>query len=128
MSLSWEPVKRGRTYCSPGCGWGCTTVEYNHAKRAGEKLAKRMGKGWTVRVHENMGWHYTAISPCDRFSVTEYVWSSGPTTYTAFLGDKGSPCAGRYTAQAKSPKAALAEVVRVAVEDLAKFGAVLTGL
>ena len=29
------------------------------AEREGKKLLKRMkGKGWKLRVHENIGWHY----------------------------------------------------------------------
>lgn len=58
--LSWRAVRRGRVYCSPACGAGCTHAAYLKATRKALALAKRMGPGWAPRVSENMGWHYRA--------------------------------------------------------------------
>jgi hypothetical protein len=54
----WMPVLKGKTYCSPACGSGCTKKAYDTAHAKAEKLAEQMGKGWRVYVWENMGWHY----------------------------------------------------------------------
>lgn len=55
---AWVPELRGATYCSPACGASCTLNEYNHVTAMAQKLARTMGRGWTVEVHENMGWYY----------------------------------------------------------------------
>ena len=54
----WKPVKRGKTYCSPACGMGCTEAAHCKAVNESKALAKRMGKGWRPKVWENLGWHY----------------------------------------------------------------------
>jgi hypothetical protein len=59
----WTPIRRGKIYCSPGCGRGCTVAEHDEAVAAGERLVHRLkGKGWHAIIHENMGWHYRAVS------------------------------------------------------------------
>lgn len=64
--LSWEPVRKGETFCSPGCGHGCTYAEYLKASQKAELLAKRLGKGWVCSVSENLGWHFKATkNGCD---------------------------------------------------------------
>jgi hypothetical protein len=30
----WAPIRRGKIYCSPGCGRGCTVAEHDEAVRA----------------------------------------------------------------------------------------------
>src|SRR5689334_189842 len=62
----WTPVRDGPVYCSPSCGgrekFGCTWAAYNEARASAAALRRRLekatGPGWTVRVHENLGWHY----------------------------------------------------------------------
>jgi hypothetical protein len=61
--LSWTPVSRGETYCSPACGAGCTRREYDRAVRDADRLVKRLrGSGWRAEVWENVGWHFRAVS------------------------------------------------------------------
>lgn len=59
----WKPILRGNIYCAPACGGGCTKAAYDSAVKSAEDLVQRLkGSGWTVQVHENLGWHYTAVS------------------------------------------------------------------
>jgi hypothetical protein len=80
--LSMQAVRRGHLYCAAFCGRGCTWAEHQDAQKKGKALAKRLGKGWTVRLWENLGWHYEVISPCGRIKVSNGYGGS----YTAFLG------------------------------------------
>jgi hypothetical protein len=58
-SNRWSPVRKGKTFCSPGCGHGCTHAQYLAAVKAAEACLKRMTtKGWKVRVHDNLGWFW----------------------------------------------------------------------
>ena len=59
--LSWKARKNGAVYCAPACGHRCTFKEYQAAKANGARLVKLLGKGWRVRVWENMGWFYEAF-------------------------------------------------------------------
>lgn len=61
-NLSWKPVRNGETYCSPACGHGCTHEAFKRATTNAEKLCRLLGAGWQPRVHENMGWHFSAYS------------------------------------------------------------------
>lgn len=54
----WTPRRRGALYCSPACGGGCTMVAYREAVARASALAKKAGTGWTIKVSENLGWHY----------------------------------------------------------------------
>jgi hypothetical protein len=54
----WEPVRRGRVYCSPGCGAGCTWADHKKATREAAALRERLGRGWKPFVWENLGWHW----------------------------------------------------------------------
>ena len=58
MKNNWKPILRGKIYCSPRCGMGCTTRMYRLAVKRSQALAKRLGKGWKTEVWENLGWHY----------------------------------------------------------------------
>lgn len=70
MSLSWKPLLRGPIYCSPACGAGCTKTAHDQAQRKARiLLGKLKGKGWRIRVHENIGWHFSVEN--DRISVWE---------------------------------------------------------
>lgn len=55
---SWVPIHRGRIYCSPACGLGCTRAEYEKAFKDCADLCKLLGPGWEPEVWENLGWHY----------------------------------------------------------------------
>lgn len=57
----YTPVRRGAIYCSPFCGHGCTWAKHQAAVKAAKALCKVLGKGWTPRVWENLGWHYEAL-------------------------------------------------------------------
>ena len=91
--LSDKPRRRGAIYCSPFCGAKCTYAAYQRAQSGGKALARALGKTWTFRVWENLGWHYCAISPCGRWK----VHSNHRANYTAFLGEAGEP--GGYWAE-----------------------------
>src|SRR6267154_1000089 len=56
----WTAVIRGDLYCAPACGGGCTKAAFDLATERGKALARRLGKNWPYRVHENLGWHYCA--------------------------------------------------------------------
>lgn len=60
-SLSWTPRRRGKLYCAPACGRGCTRAMYERAKREATTLVKVLGPGWKIRVWENLGWYGSAV-------------------------------------------------------------------
>ena len=78
----WNPVLNGEEYCSPACGHGCTQAEFELATMRGERLAARMNempggfKDWSVRVWENMGWHYEAIRVMGEGKASPDTWCS----------------------------------------------------
>lgn len=57
----WTPVLKGRAYCSPACGCGCTKDAYDRAVRQSAALCKMLGEGWKPHVWENGGWHYDVV-------------------------------------------------------------------
>jgi hypothetical protein len=126
MALSWKPRLYGpmnETYCSPACGGGCTRESYEKAHELSKKLASRLGKGWTTRVWENLGWHYCVISPCERIK----VHYNGGSSYTAFLGEP--KCSGgRWAEHGKTPEAVIKRVIASAKTELKKIGACIAGL
>lgn len=138
--LSWKAKRKGTIYCAPACGGGCTWAAYRRARHRAKRLAKHMGKGWTIRVHENLGWHYNVVSPCGRIKLHE-DWRRGkpnasavdqlavlvPSRYTAFLGDPDSP-GGRWVEDGDTPEEAIRNVVEEAQDDLARIGAAIAGL
>lgn len=138
--LSWKVKRKGTLYCSPACGGGCTWAAYRRAKRRAKTLAKHMGKGWKICVHENLGWHYNVVSPCGRIKLHEYwprvddeagvidqLASLVPDRYSAFLGDPDSP-GGRWAEGGDTPEEAIRNVVEVAQDDLDRIGAAIAGL
>lgn len=56
-------VGQGETKCSPDCGRGCTQAEYDAAYKAGTQALclaiHKSGVGWTLRVWDNLGWHWS---------------------------------------------------------------------
>jgi len=114
-----KPQHRGKKYCAPFCGRGCTWDEFQTAKRDAKKLATSLGKGWKPNVWENLGWHYSAISPCGRIKVHK--------GFIAFLGDPDSS-GGRWAEHGKTAKSAIRNTIAVAKAELKKIGGYLTGL
>jgi hypothetical protein len=56
---NWKPVRRGALYCSPSCGGNCTHAAYLKAHKEAEDCLRQMKTGgWSIRVHENLGWHW----------------------------------------------------------------------
>jgi len=138
--LSWKARRKGKIYCAPACGADCTWAAYKLAKRRANALAKRMGKGWTIRVHENMGWHYNVVSPCGRIKLHE-DWRRAdeeadiidqlaelvPDYYSAYLGDPDSS-GGRWAEHGDTAEEAIRNVVAAGQADLARISAVIGGL
>lgn len=120
--LSWDPVRRGDVYCAPACGRRCTIQEYEAAVASGAALAKRLGRGWTSRVWENLGWHCNAVSPCGRLKV-----HGARGHYTAFLSERGD-IGGLFSGQATTPHAAVAEAVEKAKGALEALTELVAGL
>lgn len=63
--LSWTPKRRGRLYCAPACGRGCTRAEFLRANREAKESLARIKReepgvavGLKIRVWENMGWFW----------------------------------------------------------------------
>ena len=104
--------------CAAWCGRGCTLGEYRVAVVAARRLAARLGPGWKVDVFENMGWHFSVVSRCDRMKVHQ---DGG--TFTAYFGEPGP--GGRWVAAAKTPRRAVARVVRAARRDLRRLKAIV---
>lgn len=65
----WIPQLRGAIYCSPACGHGCTFEAFDRAYEQATTLATRLGRGWTPRVWENLGWHFCVQGPFKGLSV-----------------------------------------------------------
>lgn len=112
VKLSWTPRLRGKIYCSSACGGGCTMLAYASAVKKATALAKRMGKGWKIRVHENLGWYWRVFKgpPINHSSgILEITPPYRPgDTYTAWI--QSSP---QFIVRHKDPKVALREAVKL---------------
>jgi len=115
----WDAVRRGPIFCSPACGGRCTWAAHLAATAAADKLAREMGPGWTPHVWENLGWHYSVLSPCRRLKI-----HPGGGTFTAFLGSAASS-GGVFAETARTPRAAIAAVRARAAAQLAESIAML---
>lgn len=60
--LSWKAKRKGDVYCAPACGHNCLWESYQMAKKEARKAADILGRGWKVRVWENMGWHWSVFN------------------------------------------------------------------
>lgn len=120
-------TERSELRCAPWCGFGCTEKDYQDAQARGTILVQRLGEGWTVRVVENMGWHASAVSPCGRIRVSGSQMPLDHAWYTAFLNNTGE-LGGRWAEGARTPKAAVRKVVKVAKAEVAELGAIIEGL
>lgn len=105
--LSWKPVRRGRIYCAPACGMGCTVQAFRSVHRSANTLAKKMGKGWKPYVWENMGWHYSVV--IDKCAVHP-PHSQGQTYWASVY------VATQFTARHKDPRKAFK--IALAAADL----------
>lgn len=121
----WVPVRRGTTYCSPGCGGGCTMKAYDSAKTLAVGMAKALGPGYRPGVHENLGWYASAVSRCGRLKIHAHIYVTGRLTYTAFFGEPPDP-GGRWMATRREPRTAARAVLDNARTALARMGALLT--
>lgn len=124
----FRPVRRGAIFCAPFCGRGCTHEEHIRAKRKAKELAGRLGKGWSVRVYENLGWHYNVVSPCGHMAVTESR-HRGKNHYVAYFSDEqqGNGCSGIFAADGSSPRAAINAAVEQARNKWATISKMLMG-
>jgi hypothetical protein len=92
--VNWEPIRKGEIYCSTACGCKCTWSAYKRAHANGKALAKKLGKGWKVRVWENIGWHWEVTNEVVRVSQSKqdksyhcmlephYAWFGYPQSYS----------------------------------------------
>ena len=120
----YKPIRQGSIYCSPFCGRKCTWDEFQVAKQDAKKLTASLGKGWKSNVWENLGWHYSVISPCGRIKVhKEHEYQD----YFAFLGEPDSP-GGRWSADGKTAREAIRAVIAMAKAELKEINAHLAGL
>ena len=122
-NMDWTPIRRGGIYCSPLCGGGCTYAAFVKAIKDGDILATQCGPGYTRHVHENLGWHFGAISPCRRMFVTK----GGTRAFTAYLGAKDS-YSGHYVGRGTTPRLAIQDAINVCKADLERIGAYIVGL
>jgi hypothetical protein len=95
--LSEKPRRRGKTYCSPSCGRGCTHAEYLRAHRAADKALFRikmshpkLAAGLWVHVWENLGWHW-CLRASDFYFSPSVVDPSMLTILAAPGGEGGRP-------------------------------------
>ena len=134
--LSWKAKRKGDIYCAPACGANCTWAAYQKAFERGRLCVAELGKGWTIRVAENMGWHTTVLSPCNRIKVSISPVSGTPAetligtlnSYTAFLGDAEDICGGKWAESGDTPAEAVNNVVRKAAAELARMNAYIKAL
>lgn len=104
--LSWTPRRKGKIYCSPACGHGCSWAQHETAVAAASELAEQLGDGWEPRVWENMGWCYEARSP--HLRVYPNITSHG---YMALLCREPDGDDGHWTAFGTTSHEALRRVL-----------------
>jgi hypothetical protein len=85
------PVRQGSIYCAPFCGGRCTWAAYKKAKADAAALVKVLGDGWKPRVHENLGWHFSADKGVMRVSIYKGDATCYLNTSPQFLGHSRSP-------------------------------------
>lgn len=88
-----------------------------------DELVRGLGEGWTSRVWENIGWHYSAQTD-DRLVRIHPSHSGG---YTAFLSPDGSG-GGRWVGSGRTPREALMDAEVIAVKELSGVVAVLASV
>ena len=124
--LSWKARRRGPIYCAPACGNKCTWEAYQLAKQRAAKLVKALGPGFRTHVHENMGWHASALSECGRLYVAVSYYK-GRASYNAFLGEPNS-FSGVWSAGGKTPHVTVREVLDAAMAGVGRYCGLVDGL
>jgi len=114
--LSWKPIRNGPIYCSPACGAGCTRAEFDAAHKRGADLVKRLGRGWTVHVWENLGWHVRADSPGGSGAVYDHSRHVRPFYWADF-----SFAGKQFAAHAPTPIRATKRALDKARQSFASF-------
>lgn len=125
--LSWTPVKQGAIYCSPACGASCKLAEYDRVKTLARTVAKKMGKGWEISLHENMGWFGSVKSPDGLWTIhvpdryqPRYEAKFGGDPYTTLpIGRMGAVIS--WSAVGETPEAAVQRLIEVAKPDIEKI-------
>ncbi len=112
--LSHDPVRRGKFYCSPSCGYHCTFADFEKAKERATRLARLMGPGWNTHVWENLGWHYSVI-----ISYASIIESrmDGQAQYHANI-------ANRFTAWGNTPRKAFSKALLALDDEIASLNSV----
>ena len=112
--------------CAKWCGGGCTQEQFDVATSTAEMMAAELGKGWTIRVWENLGWYHSVMSPSRTIKV-----HGGPTRggYTAFISPPGevygtSPLVGH----GDTPRQAVDDCVALTQAEIAKLESWLEGV
>lgn len=121
----WTAKRNGVIYCAPACGGGCTWAAYQEATKNAAALAKKCSSGYTPYVHENLGWHFAAISPCRQIYVGDYGGKGD--RYTALFGERDSH-GGRWVGRGRTANAAIARAIQAARAEMDGIGAMLSGL
>ena len=85
------PVRKGKVYCAPWCGAGCTWEAYEEATKESKALAKKLSRHFGVPflpvVWENMGWYYKATCGPPEFHLKVYAQRTHTATrYSTLLG------------------------------------------
>jgi hypothetical protein len=107
---NWTPVLKGKTYCSPACGHGCTKSAYDQAVRDANALVKKLrGEGWKPEVWENSGWHFKAMSGPVQVYGDRYT-RDGSLRFSCLIADNArEPSGGSCIWTTKSPARAYAD-------------------
>lgn len=120
--LSWTPRRYEKDgaprYCSPACGHDCTQEDYANAHEYAQRLAQRLGPGWGVEVHENLGWHWKA----KKGQATVYRHGRGRYWAQVMVGDT------QYQFTAGTPKRAVAMLAKVMADHADRLKAAVLAL
>lgn len=129
---AWTPVRRGKLYCFPACGGGCTWAAYQKAKRDGELVARLLGSNWRARISENCHWFWCVELDS---GLNDFVLSIHPSehkgkiTYSALLGRRpGGDTAFHSTKHFKNPRDAARNQMRLYRAYVYKHDAQLAAL
>jgi hypothetical protein len=119
--LSWTPVREGRTYCSPACGGDCTWLAYKNADFIAAGMVMALGEGWDPQVHENLGWHASAVKYRQGGCIT--VTAHGKR-YTAYVGEHRG--AGLWIGDGSTPVEAVRKAMAIGLEAVRKLQVILS--
>lgn len=103
----WKPQRRGKAYCSPACGFGCTWEAYQLAVKQSAALARRLGKGWRARIWENGNWYWSVNDSTEVIAIHAY----GKKKYTAYVNHRNGT-SGNFVVEGTTPHKAVVAVIR----------------